>query len=477
MSRFNAVVNNWNSWPEKNIRWGKETEEGLLKFLREGRGLIFFHAATTTFYNWPEFKEISTGAWVDDTWHGRIGTGKVTVENDKHPITRGMEDFCIVDELWMNAEQNEKFKVLGYAINEEAAGHGYSKQPAILVSEYGEGRIFHTILGHDTRAMGNTGFKTLIIRATEWAATSEVTYPLPADLKPALPVEGGSLSWQKTDTTFALLNNERILWQYNFNNRYGKPYFHPVFVNRNRMTCLSPDDHPWHLGQWFSWKYINGLNYWEYIRGTLESEGITGITNIETLQNDDHSARIIMDIDYHPPEEAPVMKEQRIINIMPPGKDGSIRMDYDMTFEAVADSVLLDRTPIMGEPGGQSWGGYSGLSIRFNQDFMESKLMADQPGDSLATGIKGDWMYMGFTGIDGNRTGSAMLLAEESKRDGQVWYIIDNPDIPFYYFSPAHLYYKPLKLNKGQNINLKYRVLHLEGEVTRQNMEKYAAGY
>jgi hypothetical protein len=108
---------------------------------------------------------------------------------------------------------------------------------------------------------------------------------------------------------------------------------------------------------------------------------------------------------------------------------------------------------------------------------MESKLMADQPGDSLATGIKGDWMYMGFTGIDGNRTGSAMLLAEESKRDGQVWYIIDNPDIPFYYFSPAHLYYKPLKLNKGQNINLKYRVLHLEGEVTRQNMEKYAAGY
>jgi hypothetical protein len=38
------------------------------------------------------------------------------------------------------------------------------------------------------------------------------------------------------------------------------------------LTWLRPPDHPWHHGLWFSWKTVNGLNYWEeYENG--ESEG------------------------------------------------------------------------------------------------------------------------------------------------------------------------------------------------------------
>jgi hypothetical protein len=145
-------------------------------------------------------------------------------------------------------------------------------------------------------------------------------------------------------------------------------------------------------------------------------------------------------------------------------------MDYDMQFSAVADSVTLDRTPISGEPEGQSWGGYAGLSIRFNQDFMDPVVMADKPG-SMRDEPAGSWYYMGFRGIDGKRVGSAIVIADISKRAGEAWYIIEDHELPFWYFSPAYLYFKPLVLKKGESISLTYRVQHIEGNIAAGEMD------
>lgn len=177
--KFDVVVSNWNSFPDKNLRWPKETEKSLLKFVRKGGGLVFFHASTTAFYDWPEFKQISTGAWIENTWHDKPGAVKVKIENRNHPVTEGLPDFVIFDELWINAEQNNAFQVLGSAINDTVESKGTEKQPVILVSKSGKGKIFHTTLGHDVRAMSNPYFKALILRGTEWAAASKVTLPLP----------------------------------------------------------------------------------------------------------------------------------------------------------------------------------------------------------------------------------------------------------------------------------------------------------
>ncbi len=172
LKKYDALLSNWNAWPENNVRWPEEAEQGLLRYLDEGGGLLFFHSSTSAFYNWPEFKQISTGAWImDSTWHGPISQVKVSVRDREHPVTRGLADFMIQDELWINAEQNEAFKVLATAVNaEEYTG----EQPAILVGAYGAGRIFHTILGHDVTALRNGGFQALIIRAAEWAATDQL---------------------------------------------------------------------------------------------------------------------------------------------------------------------------------------------------------------------------------------------------------------------------------------------------------------
>jgi type 1 glutamine amidotransferase len=174
--KFDVVLSNWNSWPENDLRWPEVTEKALLKFIESGGGFVTFHASTTVFYKWPEFQEISTAAWIKDTTsHGKISKTIVTITNKKHPVTAGISDFEIIDELWLNAAVNPKFEVLGTASNQKITEEGLKSQPAIMVAGYGKGRIFHTILGHDVKAMESEGFRTLLLRGTEWAATGKVS--------------------------------------------------------------------------------------------------------------------------------------------------------------------------------------------------------------------------------------------------------------------------------------------------------------
>jgi type 1 glutamine amidotransferase len=225
---YDAVVSNWNSWPDNDKRWTAEAETGLLQYVSEGGGLVFFHASTSALYSWPEFKLISTGAWVNDTWHGKIGPVKVEIENREHIVTKGLANFSILDELWINAESNENFQVLGSAINLEGEDKTSENQPAVFVLEYGRGRVFHTLLGHDVRAMRNTGFQTLFLRGTEWASKAEVTIPVPREMQVVKSEDKSEFFWVENDRVFALCKNGQILWQFNYKNRFGRPFFHPV---------------------------------------------------------------------------------------------------------------------------------------------------------------------------------------------------------------------------------------------------------
>ena len=174
--KFDVVLSNWNSWPENDLRWPAETENALLQFIKNGGGFVTFHSSTSAFYKWPGFQEISTAAWIMDTTnHGKPSETHVEINNNKHPVTQGMKGFEIFDELWISASKNNKFEVLGNATNEELIKNGKEKQSAIMVAEYGKGRIFHTILGHDIKAMENQGFQILMLRGTEWAATGKVS--------------------------------------------------------------------------------------------------------------------------------------------------------------------------------------------------------------------------------------------------------------------------------------------------------------
>jgi type 1 glutamine amidotransferase len=58
-------------------------------------------------------------------------------------------------------------------------------EPILMTVAYGKGRIFHTTMGHDVESMKDVGFVTTLDRGAEWAATGQVTIPVPADFPTA----------------------------------------------------------------------------------------------------------------------------------------------------------------------------------------------------------------------------------------------------------------------------------------------------
>jgi type 1 glutamine amidotransferase len=65
-------------------------------------------------------------------------------------------------------------------------------EPMLMAIDYGDGRVFHTTLGHvsprDTlpvATMSSVGFIVTLQRGTEWAATGQVTQTVPDDFPTA----------------------------------------------------------------------------------------------------------------------------------------------------------------------------------------------------------------------------------------------------------------------------------------------------
>jgi hypothetical protein len=278
--------------------------------------------------------------------------------------------------------------------------------------------------------------------------------------------------WRQTNNSLALFNNRRIVWQFNFDKKQPRPYFHPVCLpDGTELTWHRPPDHPWHYGLWFSWKFINGLNYWEEDRKTSLPEGRTEINNIEAKPHDDYSAQISMQLSYHPPGQTAVLTESCRIHVGKPNKDGRYHIDWTSRFTAGAADVLLDRTPIPGEQGGQSWGGYAGLSVRLAKNVSDWQL-TDSEGrkDLEAHGQKARWMS--FSGKAASKDFSIAIFDHpDNPRHPSPGFVIMDPKVPFGYFSPALLFDKPYTLPGRQSFSLKYRILIQPGKAQKDALE------
>ena len=90
---------------------------------------------------------------------------------------------------------------------------------------------------------------------------------------------------------------------------------------------------------------------------------------------------------------------------------------------------------------------------------------------------KGNWLFMGFKGFDGNSVGSQIMVHPDSKRKEAAWYATNQNDWPFYYFGPAYLFHKSKELLKGEKLVLNYRINHIAGEVSKADLEHNFTAY
>jgi type 1 glutamine amidotransferase len=204
---YDAVMSNYNG-----ERWPKETEEAFTDYLRGGGGFVIVHAANNAFAEWPEYNEaIGLGGWfgrteksgpyvyykddklVRDDSPGRCGghgeQHEFVVEaRAEHPIIEGLPEKWLhtKDELYDTLRGPAKnMKVLATAYSDPSTGGTGRDEPMLMVLKFGDGRVFHTTLGHADYSMRCVGFITTLLRGTEWAATGKVTSDVPEDFPTA----------------------------------------------------------------------------------------------------------------------------------------------------------------------------------------------------------------------------------------------------------------------------------------------------
>jgi len=478
LARYDVLVSNWTPYPDTARLWPPETEQAFLDFVRQGGGFVVIHAAACTFQEWPEFQQINGLTWQNgQTGHTRYDTFQVSVEDQDHPIARGLTDFLITDELYQNMVQvaGHDLHTVWKAYSAPEKGGRGEFEPVLVCTRFGEGRGVNFVLGHDVAAMSNVGFQTLLLRSAEWAATGQVTLPAPEDWPAAgegAMSKGDPYRWERTEGVIALVGDEGVVWQFNYGKDAPKPCFHPVAVNGVELTALSPPDHPWHRALWFAWKDINGLNYWEEDRSTGLSQGCTEVTAVKATTNEDHSARIEMTLGYHPPQGPAVLTEARLLTVTAPGPDGGYYIDWTATFRAGAVDVLLK--------GGTAGGGYAGLSVRVSPETKDWEIIDSEGRKDVAAGFMAKnthgqrARWMDFSVVDkatGRPAGIALMDHPGNLRHPAEWHNVLSDKIPFGYFSPAPLWSEPYTIPAGEELTLRYRVVVHAGRGDPERLE------
>jgi type 1 glutamine amidotransferase len=201
---YQVVVSNYNG-----TLWSPETQAAFEKYVSGGGGFVSVHAANNSFSEWKAYNEmigvggwggrneksgpllrLRDGKWTEDTTkgsaghHGQQHEFLMVTRAPEHPIMAGLPAKWIhgKDELYDHLRgPAQNITVLASAFSDPAKGGSGEDEPLLFALSYGQGRVFHTALGHALDAIKCVGFATTLQRGTEWAATGKVTQKVPAN--------------------------------------------------------------------------------------------------------------------------------------------------------------------------------------------------------------------------------------------------------------------------------------------------------
>lgn len=173
---FDAIV--FYDMPEEVILTDTQ-KQNFLKFFEEGAPAIFLHHSLLSYRQWDRFPEIIGGRYYNkspliteqgDTLQSVYQHDvryKVSIVDAEHPITLGMEDFEILDEVYNHYYVKDDVEVL-LTTDHPLSGHELG-----WVNAFGNSRIVFLINGHGETAYENPNFRRLLYNAIQWAASQK----------------------------------------------------------------------------------------------------------------------------------------------------------------------------------------------------------------------------------------------------------------------------------------------------------------
>lgn len=274
----------------------------------------------------------------------------------------------------------------------------------------------------------------------------------------AAGADAPAYSWKTEKDSLSLMAGPQVVYSFHFATEGGCPYVHPLGLPGGPpMSAFAPADHPWHRGLWFAWKFLNGVNYWEFPnKNVLQPDGKTAVVQ-SAVKVGETTASVHLKLQYSKGQV--VLTEERTLIASLPRADGSYTIDWDSKFTAKGQDVVFQRTP----PQEASWGGYGGLGFRAAATMGDFRTTDSEgrTGRAQAHGKQAKWMdYSGTFGEKGQKaraSGVAIFDHPSNPRHPTPWYLSDNAGLP--YFGPALLFAEPLTLKAGESFTLRYRVL------------------
>jgi type 1 glutamine amidotransferase len=149
-------------------------QRALLDFVKSGHGYVSIHGADNAPPDWlPEWKEMLGGIYSHvgkPDGKAIMGTYTVKIADKSSPVTRGLEDFELKDELYSNMQMQSEVKPLA------TIDYMGTTWPVAWTWNYGKGRVFHTSLGHRSFGPGkddplrNPNLQKLVVQGIDWVA-------------------------------------------------------------------------------------------------------------------------------------------------------------------------------------------------------------------------------------------------------------------------------------------------------------------
>jgi type 1 glutamine amidotransferase len=157
--------------PESKLT--RTQQEAIFEFVRSGHGYVSIHAADNAAADWlPEWKEMLGGVFS----HIGLPDGKtrkaaytVKIADTASPITQGLKDFPLKDELYYHMQMMPDVQPLATVEHQGVAW------PVAWTRTFGKGRVFHTNLGHtgwrdrpEDDPLRDPNLMRLIVQGMDW---------------------------------------------------------------------------------------------------------------------------------------------------------------------------------------------------------------------------------------------------------------------------------------------------------------------
>jgi type 1 glutamine amidotransferase len=183
LAEYDAVIN-WSTF----VQPSPEQVDALLAAIDGGMGFFAIHAGSATFWNSGPYLVMLGSRFMR---HDPYKEFLVEIDDSNHPITQGVENFRVEDELYQQGGNVEELVIFAANVSGEQPYGGDAKNlgdgplgddihvlasaegfPLLYTRQWGKGRVHYNALGHDEKALKHPSFRKLVLQGFDWVTDS-----------------------------------------------------------------------------------------------------------------------------------------------------------------------------------------------------------------------------------------------------------------------------------------------------------------